>query len=375
VGGPTAPNQPPGGNGPPPAQPQPRNGKSDATPPDDLPPSNNPATLRGFAAMKQGDYNTAWREFMTGAQQQDAAAETALGAMLLNHMNPPGTGYYAQCEQWLLAAAKQGNAEGMYFLGRYYYESGRNIAGGINPGHNTAPIPPALQAQAEQKFRQSREWLEKSAALGNQRAMGNLAILVDAGLGGPADSDRAKELRAEAEQGPDKAFGQKIASMDPENEKIQAAWQAGHYADAMRDAQTRANQGNASAQALLCKAYYEGVGMQRNYATALTWCNRAVAQKNADAMFILGLMYEHGAGVNQDIPRSVKLFDQAASLGQSYARMEAKGMRMQGEANRTAAMSHGGVEETACGVAGGVSVGPECVRGGATIDPFDATKQ
>jgi hypothetical protein len=26
-------------------------------------------------------------------------------------------------------------------------------------------------------------------------------------------------------------------------------------------------------------------------------------------------------------------------------------------------------------VAGGVSVGPECVRGGATIDPFDATKQ
>jgi TPR repeat protein len=118
------------------------------------------------------------------------------------------------------------------------------------------------------------------------------------------------------------------------------------------------------------------VGVARSYSKALSWLNRAVAQNNPDGMFILGLMYEHGAGISQDIPRSLDLFDRAAALGQRYAQMEAKGMRMQGEANRAAAQAHGhgGAEETACGVAGGTYSPGECIRGGATIDPFDSSK-
>ncbi len=333
--------------------------------------AHSPEVNAALAAMNRRDYNTAWREFTAAAQKGDSDGEFGLGAMLFNHMNPPGTGYYAQCEQWLLAAANHGNMMGMEFLGRYYYASGVSIAGGINPGINNAPIPPALQAQADAQFRKARQWFERASDKGDIYAMGNLALMLDAGVGGPRDSNRATQLRAQVKAGPDKEFARK-ATADPGNLATTAAWQSGHYADAIRNAQAAAAKGDANAEALLGRAYYEGVGVPQNYATALEWLNRAVAQGNADAMFFLGLMYEHGRGVPQNIPKSVDLFDRAAAKGQGYARMEAKGMRMQGESNRIAAQMHHGVEDTACQVAGGVSVGPECIKSGSSIDPFDA---
>jgi hypothetical protein len=77
--------------------------------------------------------------------------------MLFNHLNPPGTGFYAQCEKWFLASANQGNVKGMDFLGQYYYATGVAIAGGINPLANHTPIPPALQQQAEGRFALARQ--------------------------------------------------------------------------------------------------------------------------------------------------------------------------------------------------------------------------
>jgi uncharacterized protein len=167
--------------------------------------------------------------------------------------------------------------------------------------------------------------------------MGNLAIMLDGGVGGPRDSARAAQLRAQGAAGPDIDFG-KRATEDPGNLAMKAAWPSGHYADALKNAEERAAKGDANAEALLGRAYYEGVGVKRSYRTALEWLNQAVAQNSADAMFFLGLMYEHGRGIEQDIPKSLELFDRAATLGQRYAQMEAKGMRLQGEANRIAAL-------------------------------------
>src|SRR6202789_1442689 len=101
---------------------------------------------------------------MIAAQKGNSEAEAGVGSMLLRHVNPPGTGYYAQAEKWLLASANQGNDKGMTFLATYYYDSGVAVAGGINPGINTAPIPPALKQQAEQRFALAREWYERAAA-------------------------------------------------------------------------------------------------------------------------------------------------------------------------------------------------------------------
>jgi TPR repeat protein len=355
--------------GPPSVDAQPASGPNASVPDSSL----SAEVSAGLAAMNRKDYNSAWRNFMAAAQRGDSDGEFGLGAMLFNHMNPPGTGYYAQCEQWLLKSANQGNPRGMEFLGRYYYASGVSIAGGINPGINTAPIPPALQAQAEGQFRKARQWFERSSEKGDLYSMANLAIMYDAGVGGPRDPERAAQLRAQVKAGPDKNLARKATS-NPGNLATAAAWQSGHYADAINAAQQAAAKGDANAQALLGKAYYEGVGVNRDYATALFWLNKAVAQGNIDAMFILGLMYEHARGVRQDIPKAMDLFDRAAAKGQRYAEMEAAGMRLQGESDKVAAemRKHGGVQDQACATAGGVSVGPECLKGGSTIDPFNA---
>ncbi len=146
---------------------------------------------------------------------------------------------------------------------------------------------------------------------------------------------------------------------------MDAAWQSGHYADALKKAQTMAATGDANAEALLGRAYYEGVGVPRSYATALTWLNKAIAQNNADAMFILGLMNEWGRGVPQDLQKALALLDKAGTLGQRYAQMEAKGMRMEG-----AAAAQQARWAAQCQSRGGLTDGPMCLIGGEPIDPY-----
>ena len=253
---------------------------------------------------------------------------------------------------------------------------GRNIAGGINPGVNHARISPQLQQQADAKFALARQWFETSASKGDLYAMGNLAILLDAGLGGTRDPDRAAQLRAQVQKGPDANFARRVTA-DPSRLALAAAWQSGHYEDAIKTAQSGAAKGDASAEALLGRAYNEGLGVPQNYATALEWLNKALAQNNADALFFLGLMYEHGCGITQDLDKALKLFDQAADLGQRYAKMEATGMRVQGEINRTTAHARGGIVENGlsdrmCQAKGGTPIGSSCyVQFKGNVDPYE----
>jgi len=326
-------------------------------------PSASPAVNAAFKALTEKDYNTAWRGLMAEAQKGDANAEAGIGMMLFNHQNPPGTGYYAQCEKWLTSSANQGNVHGMYFLAMFYNEVGKNLSAGINPGVNDY-VAPAQRAEAEKKFALSRQWFQRAADKGDGPAMANLAILVDAGIGGPRDPAYAAQLRAQAAKIVDPSY-KKRAIDNHTYQAMTMAWQAGHYADALQTAQEEATKGDASAQALLGKAYYEGVGKPRNYTTALYWTNLAAAQKNPDALFILGLMYEHGRGVKPDMDKAVGLFDEAADLGNRYAQMEAKGMRIQGEADAQAARYAG-----VCRNAGGYVDDGMCVRGGMAIDPY-----
>ena len=104
-------------------------------------PSLPPETNAAIAAFTRKDYNTAWRNFMAAAQKGDSEAEAGVGAMLFNHLNPPGTGYYAQCEKWLLASANQGNVKGMDFLGLRHRRGhhGRHKPWGQRCSHLSSP--------------------------------------------------------------------------------------------------------------------------------------------------------------------------------------------------------------------------------------------
>ena len=340
----------------------PEQGKNDAVKYD---PSLPPETNAAIEAFGRKDYATAWRQFMVAARKGDSEAQAGVGAMLLRHLNPPGTGTYAESERWLLASANQGNSKGMGFLGQYYFESARNMAGGINPGVNTAPLSPDERRIVEERFRRSREWFERAAAKNDVYAMGNLAPMLDAGIGGPADPARAKELRERIEAGPDKGHARR-ATADAAFDSVRVAWQAAHYADAVNLATNLANQGNGLAQALLARAYYKGQGVAIDNSAAFNWAQRAEKVNVADGIYFLGLCYENGRGVARNLTKASDLFDRAIKLGHQGAMAE-KGF-IDGYVNGVGKTGPGGAVFCAKGLPDGV-FNAGCIDNGVYVDP------
>ena len=262
-------------------------------------------TQRAIAAFDRKDYRTAYREFMESAQRGDAEAQAGVGAMLLNHLNPPATGIYADSEQWLLASARQGNTKGMSFLGKFYYNDAQRLANND-------------RAQSARQLAQARHWFEQAAAKGDAYAKGNLAILLDGGLGGPRDAERAAQLRQQVAHGPTKVPDKFYKGGSATT--MTALWQQARYADAVQVAQGPAREGNAAAQALLARAHYEGRGAERNDGLAFSWAQKAAKANDREGLYMLGLMYENGRGVRRDITRAAGLFDRAIALGSMEAR-------------------------------------------------------
>jgi TPR repeat protein len=281
-------------------------------------PSLPPETNAGIAAFNQKDYKSAWTHFMAAAQAGDAEAQAAVGAMLFSHLNPPGTGYYAQCEKWLLASANQGNTKGMVYLGQFYYARGTAVAGPLNPDVPMSQRSNLNNPEVSTYFAKARTWYERAAARGDIYAMGALAKMLDAGLGGPRDPDRAAQLRAKVKAGPDTNFAQHVTA-DPEHSAMIVLWQAGRYVDAVQAAQGPAQRGDAPAQALLARAYFEGTGADRNDASALAWAQKSAAQNDADGLYYLGMIYYTGRGAPRNWKAARDQFTRSAKLGKRLA--------------------------------------------------------
>lgn len=76
-----------------------------------------------------------------------------------------------------------------------------------------------------------------------------------------------------------------------------------------------AEQGNASAQHYLGKAYEDGKGVAKNYSNAVNWYRKAAKQGNAAAQDGLGYLYDFGYGVPLDHVIAAKWYRKAAEQG------------------------------------------------------------
>ena len=90
-------------------------------------------------------------------------------------------------------------------------------------------------------------------------------------------------------------------------------------ADTVVAVEKAAAQGNAEAQYLLGVMYEKGRGVQQDYAKARKWWGKAAAQGYADAQCDLGFMYAEGQGVLQDYARAREWFEKAAAQGNAEA--------------------------------------------------------
>lgn len=97
------------------------------------------------------------------------------------------------------------------------------------------------------------------------------------------------------------------------------AYNSGNYPLALKETTPLASAGNADAQHLLGLMYYMGRGVERDYAKAFAWHQKAALQGKADAQYVIGAMYYTGNAVEQDRAQAVHWFRKAAVQGHGEA--------------------------------------------------------
>ncbi|MGE0712455.1 MAG: serine/threonine-protein kinase [Planctomycetota bacterium] len=206
-------------------------------------------------------------------------------------------------------------------------------------------IPP------HQDSAQAVVWLRRAADAGSADALANLGVLLSQGKGTPRDPAAANECyRRAAEQG--SLLGMRVwaarlwdgdgVAADPEAgvalarraaergdapaaELVGTAYATGKGAPVDRDEAERwleraARGGRGEAMGKLGQLYLEGVTPGKpDHARALEWLKKGVAAKDPDATFRLGKMVYDGNGVEQNHGLGVRLWRDAALLGQHDA--------------------------------------------------------
>ena len=97
---------------------------------------------------------------------------------------------------------------------------------------------------------------------------------------------------------------------------------AGLAHTALREWRPLAEQGNANAQFFLGVMYDKGQGVRQDLREAARWFRKAAEQGHAEAQFNLGAMYDNGQGVPQDDAEAVKWFRKAAEQGLAVAQYD-----------------------------------------------------
>ena len=77
--------------------------------------------------------------------------------------------------------------------------------------------------------------------------------------------------------------------------------------------------GIAGCQWQVGSMYYDGEGVDVDYAQALPWIEKAAAQDHPQAVVTLGVMYHEGKGVTPSFRRAREYYERAIELGSSDA--------------------------------------------------------
>jgi TPR repeat protein len=97
------------------------------------------------------------------------------------------------------------------------------------------------------------------------------------------------------------------------------AYLKGDFAAALGEWYPLAELGDAEAQYNIGVLYDEGAGVQQDYAEAARWYRKAAEQGFVDAQSNLGMMYYYGQGIAQDNEKAYLWFKRAAEQGDAEA--------------------------------------------------------
>ncbi|MBY6092515.1 tetratricopeptide repeat protein [Maritimibacter alkaliphilus] len=161
-------------------------------------------------------------------------------------------------------------------------------------------------AAVTQSYESAAEWFALAAEQGHAAALNMLGRYRHSGLGGQQDSAEAlRLLQAAATAGlPEHIFDYATA--------LEATGNAAAAASLYRQA---ADAGHLEATVSLGVLFQSGIGVAQDLAMARSLFERAANQGNPRAMNNLGVMFARGEGTTQDYARAVALFEGAADQG------------------------------------------------------------
>ena len=224
----------------------------------------------------------------------------------------------AEAVKWYRKAAEQGHAGAQrhlvnydYTYKQYYMELGRRYYTGDGVSRD--------YAEAVKWFSKCVEIFESATERGDARAreLANQTL----GLIKEATKQRDKEARRRSiEQAAERGSAEDKYNIG--NDYYNGNGVNKDYAEAIKWYRKAAEQGDVRSQLKLGECYYNGNGVNKDYAEAVKWWRRAAEQGNANAQLKLGECYYNGNGVNKDYAEAVKWYRRAAEQG--YVRSQLK---------------------------------------------------
>ena len=209
-----------------------------------------------------------------------------------------------------LDAAKKGDAEAQYQLGKGYldYVSGEDFW--------NFPID-------EKK---GIKWLRKAAEQGHADAQFRLGWAYTCSSVPKNPVEGIKWFRKAAEQGHARAQCELGNLYSMSNDHFQKKYYRRIISEDLTEAarwyRKAAEQGDTGGQISLGVCYYYGRGVPEDKEEGVRWYRLAVEQGNSHAMALLGGCYYRGEGVPQNYTEAVKWYRQADEHGDPFARYE-----------------------------------------------------
>ncbi|KAL0441960.1 UNVERIFIED_CONTAM: ERAD-associated E3 ubiquitin-protein ligase component HRD3A [Sesamum radiatum] len=305
--------------------------------------------LRGL----RRDHGKALRWFSKAVEKGEARAMELLGEIYAR-----GAGVernYTKALEWLTLASRQElysayNGMGYLYAKEYFEKAADNEEPG---GFYNLGVMYLKGLGVKRDLKIATNYFALAANAGQPKAFYQLAKMFHTGVGHKKNLPMATALyKLVAERGPWSSLSRwaleaylkgdigksfllysRMAEIGYEVAQSNAAWildkygersmcmgESGLCTDAERHQRVHAlwwkasEQGNEHAALLIGDAYYYGRGTERDYDRAAEAYMHAKSQSNAQAMFNLGYMHEHGQGLPLDLHLAKRYYDQALAV-------------------------------------------------------------
>ena len=254
------------------------------------------------------------------AQAGDSTAQLTLGKAYEDGNGVPQSETLAL--KWYRAAAEQGNATAQNDVG-LMFRFGRGV---------------------EQDKMEAVQWYRKAAKQENPNALFNLGtsyyngdavgiddvaayawFLLAQNFGSQPAADAAKRMKEEAGTLQSEAL-EKIGDMYQKGDDLPQS-----SSQALNWYRKAAENGGAGVQMKLANLLFHSQSAASNYAEVHRLCEKAANLHSSRGAYCLGQLYEHGLGVEHDLPTAAKWFSEAADLGLPAAALRVGEMYWKGE--------------------------------------------